>query len=63
MECRPPADGLPEELPVLALREFVVFPYMVLPLFVARERSIARLEFIRTKLGDEPLEPLTVQYA
>ena len=44
MDYRPPADGLPEELPVLALREFVVFPYMVLPLFVARERSIAAVE-------------------
>ena len=29
---------------MLALREFVVFPYMVLPLFVARERSIAAIE-------------------
>ena len=44
MECRPPAHGLPDELPVLALREFVVFPYMVLPLFVSRERSIAAVE-------------------
>ena len=44
MDCRPPSDGLPEELPVLALREFVVFPYMVLPLFVSRERSIAAIE-------------------
>ncbi|MBW1844529.1 MAG: LON peptidase substrate-binding domain-containing protein, partial [Deltaproteobacteria bacterium] len=44
MDCRPSADPLPEELPVLALREFVVFPYMVLPLFVARERSIAAIE-------------------
>jgi ATP-dependent Lon protease len=35
---------MPEELPVLPLREFVVFPYMVLPLFVARERSIAAVE-------------------
>jgi len=35
---------IPEEMPVLPLREFVVFPYMVLPLFVARERSIAALE-------------------
>jgi ATP-dependent Lon protease len=32
---------IPDELPVLPLREMVVFPYMVLPLFVARERSIA----------------------
>jgi ATP-dependent Lon protease len=44
MECRPPADRLPDELPVLALRDFVVFPYMVLPLFVTREQSIAAIE-------------------
>ena len=44
MDFRPPAEDLPEELPVLALREFVVFPYMVLPLFVARERSISAIE-------------------
>jgi ATP-dependent Lon protease len=31
-------------MPVLALREFVVFPYMVLPLFVSRDRSIAAVE-------------------
>jgi len=35
---------IPEEMPVLPLREFVVFPYMVLPLFVARERSVAAVE-------------------
>jgi len=35
---------VPEELPVLPLRELVVFPYMVLPLFVAREHSIAAVE-------------------
>ena len=35
---------VPEELPVLPLRDLVVFPYMVLPLFVARERSIAAIE-------------------
>ena len=35
---------IPDELPVLPLREFVVFPYMVVPLFVGREASIATLE-------------------
>jgi len=35
---------IPEELPVLPLREMVVFPYMVLPLFIARERSVAAVE-------------------
>jgi ATP-dependent Lon protease len=44
MDCRPPPDLLPDELPVLALQEFVVFPYMVLPLYVARERSLAAIE-------------------
>ena len=44
MMDRPPCPTLPEELPVLPLREFVVFPYMVLPLFVARARSIAAVE-------------------
>jgi len=36
--------AIPEVLPVLPLRDMVVFPYMVLPLFVARERSIAAIE-------------------
>ncbi len=40
----PPVQDLPDELPVLPLREFVVFPYMVLPLFVAREQSVAAVE-------------------
>ena len=41
---RPASFAIPEELPVLPLREMVVFPYMVLPLFVARDRSIAAVE-------------------
>ncbi len=32
-------------IPVLPLRDVVVYPYMVIPLFVGRERSIAALEF------------------
>ena len=36
--------SIPDELPVLPLREMVVFPYMVLPLFVKRERSIAAVD-------------------
>ncbi len=39
-----PDVSLPEELPVLPLREFVAFPYMVLPLFVARARSVAAID-------------------
>jgi len=48
MENDFPVDGvasvLPAELPVLPLREFVAFPYMVLPLFAARDRSIAAVD-------------------
>jgi len=40
----PPVHDLPDELPVLPLREFVIFPYMVLPLYVAREHSVAAVE-------------------
>ncbi len=36
--------GGKELFPVLPLRDIVVFPYMVVPLFVGRERSIAALE-------------------
>ncbi len=50
--------AVPEELPVLPLRELVVFPYMVLPLFVARERSIAAIE---DALAGDRLVLLTAQ--
>ena len=31
-------------LPLLPLRDVVVFPYMVMPLFVGREESVLALE-------------------
>ena len=31
-------------LPLLPLRDIIVFPHMVVPLFVGRERSIAALD-------------------
>jgi ATP-dependent Lon protease len=37
-------DAGPELYPVLPLRDIVVFPYMIVPLFVGREKSIAALE-------------------
>ena len=41
----PPSEfEIPEELPVLPLRDMVVFPYMVLPLYVARPQSITAVE-------------------
>ncbi|MBU3931486.1 MAG: endopeptidase La [Proteobacteria bacterium] len=33
------------DIPLLPLRDVVVFPHMIVPLFVGRERSIAALEF------------------
>ena len=34
----------PLELPVLPLRDVVVFPHMVIPLFVGRDKSIRALD-------------------
>jgi ATP-dependent Lon protease len=39
-----PRVDIPSELPVVPLRQFVVFPYMALPLFLARERTIQAVE-------------------
>jgi ATP-dependent Lon protease len=35
---------IPENLPVLPVRDIVVFPYMILPLFVGRDMSIKAIE-------------------
>ncbi|MCC6276910.1 MAG: endopeptidase La [Oligoflexia bacterium] len=35
---------IPEQLPMLPVRDIVVFPYMILPLFVGREPSIKAVE-------------------
>jgi ATP-dependent Lon protease len=59
---------LPEELPLLPVRDVVIFPYMILPLFVGREKSIAavdaalardRLIFLAAQkdLGEEEPKP------
>jgi ATP-dependent Lon protease len=36
---------IPSSLPVLPVRDIVVFPYMILPLFVGREMSIKAIEY------------------
>jgi ATP-dependent Lon protease len=38
-----PATGEPRELPLVALRETVIFPEMIVPLQVGREKSVAAL--------------------
>ena len=57
-EREPPAQDLqnietPEQLPLLPVRDIVVFPYMVLPLFVGREMSIKAIE---AALAEVPID-------
>ena len=43
-----PQDGEQDNYPVLPLRDIVVFPHMVVPLFVGREKSVRALEDVMT---------------
>ncbi len=44
-DLQPPQNvEIPDQLPLLPVRDIVVFPYMVLPLFVGREMSIKAIE-------------------
>lgn len=60
--------NIPKELPLLPVRDVVIFPYMILPLFVGREKSIAAVEaalsrdrmiFLATQreMGEEEPQP------
>ncbi|MBI5560777.1 MAG: endopeptidase La, partial [Deltaproteobacteria bacterium] len=40
---------IPESLPLLPIRDIVIFPYMIVPLFVGRERSINAVDAALTK--------------
>ncbi len=42
--------SLPEELPVVALRDFVVFPFMVTPLDVGRPKSVQAVDAVAADL-------------
>ena len=39
-----PDEGRPKRLPILPLRDVVVYPHMVIPLFVGREKSVVALD-------------------
>ena len=44
VEINPDTLEIPSQMPLLSVRDIVVFPYMVLPLFVGRPRSVAAIE-------------------
>ncbi len=43
-EAIEPMMQIPPELPVLPLRDIVIYPFMIVPLFVSRDRSIRAVE-------------------
>ena len=43
-EAVEPMMQIPSELPVLPLRDIVIYPFMIVPLFVSRDRSIRAVE-------------------
>jgi ATP-dependent Lon protease len=52
-KARPPVPGESATYPVLPLRDIVVFPHMIVPLFVGREKSIRALEAVMR--DDKPI--------
>ncbi len=48
-----PAESEIDQFPVLPLRDVVVFPHMVVPLFVGRNRSVAALEAAFARPGKD----------
>jgi ATP-dependent Lon protease len=56
MTYQPPDDRrAPRLVPLLPLRDIVVFPHMVVPLFVGREKSISALEEAMAKGGSKEI--------
>src|SRR5947208_6467936 len=49
---------IPDELPVLPLRDIVIYPFMIVPLFVSREKSIRAVD---EALGHHRMILLTCQ--
>src|SRR5262252_9830444 len=49
---------IPNELPLLPLRDIVIYPFMIVPLFVSREKSIRAVD---KALGEDRMILLTCQ--
>ena len=49
---------IPDELPLLPLRDIVIYPFMIVPLFVSREKSIRAVD---EALGQNRMILLTCQ--
>src|SRR6202165_1067804 len=49
---------IPDELPLLPLRDIVIYPFMIVPLFVSREKSIRAVD---AALGEHRMILLTCQ--
>jgi ATP-dependent Lon protease len=43
-ELAEPQINIPNELPVLPLRDIVIYPFMIVPLFVSRDRSVKAVD-------------------
>ena len=46
------SDTKTQQLPLLPLRDLIIFPHMMMPLFVGREKSINALEDAMAKQTD-----------
>src|ERR1051325_3962802 len=53
-----PQLQIPGELPLLPLRDIVIYPFMIVPLFVSREKSISAVD---EALGEHRMILLTCQ--
>ena len=49
---------IPHSLPMISVRDVVVFPYMIIPLFVGRDKSVRAVEEAMEKdaAGTQPRE-------
>ncbi len=52
-EIGEPQLQIPSELPVLPLRDIVIYPFMIVPLFVSRDKSIRAVDEALSQRSDD----------